>query len=109
MFTSTGSCRARLLRFPTAVERDPAIDAWFDSRAGGLGAIARPWFERMRQCGEDVRELLHDGHPTACVGEAAFGYVNAFTAHVNSASSWARREALAALIDAAYSVVKLQC
>jgi hypothetical protein len=37
----------------------------------------------MRGCGDDVRELLHDGHPTACVGEAAFGYVNAFTAHVN--------------------------
>ena len=37
----------------------------------------------MRNCGDDVRELLHDGHPTACVGEAAFGYVNAFRAHVN--------------------------
>ena len=37
----------------------------------------------MRACGSDVRELLHDGHPTACVGEAAFGYVNAFKAHVN--------------------------
>jgi hypothetical protein len=37
----------------------------------------------MRGCGEDVRELLHDGHPTACVGDAAFAYVNAFTAHVN--------------------------
>jgi hypothetical protein len=71
-----------LLRFPTAVERDPAIDAWFASRAE-LGSIARPWFERMRECGDDVRELLHDGHPTACVGDAAFGYVNAFTAHVN--------------------------
>ena len=48
-----------------------------------LGAIARRWFEIMRDCGDDVRELLHDGHPTACVGEAAFGYVNAFRAHVN--------------------------
>ena len=37
----------------------------------------------MRDCGDDVRELLHDGHPTACVGDAAFGYVNAFKAHVN--------------------------
>ena len=37
----------------------------------------------MRDCGADVRELLHDGHPTACVGDAAFGYVNAFSAHVN--------------------------
>ena len=37
----------------------------------------------MRDCGDDARELLHDGHPTACVGDAAFAYVNAFTAHVN--------------------------
>jgi hypothetical protein len=37
----------------------------------------------MRACGDDVRELLHDGHPTACVADAAFAYVNAFTAHVN--------------------------
>lgn len=51
--------------------------------AGELGAIAQRWFTAMRDCGDDVRELLHDGHPTACVGDAAFGYVNAFTAHVN--------------------------
>jgi hypothetical protein len=48
-----------------------------------LGAIARRWFEVMRECGSDVRELPHDGHPTACVGDAAFAYVNAFRAHVN--------------------------
>lgn len=48
-----------------------------------LGAIAQHWFELIRDCGDDVRELLHDGHPTACVGEAAFVYVNAFKAHVN--------------------------
>lgn len=48
-----------------------------------LGVLARRWFEVMRQQGDDVRELLHDGHPTACIGDAAFGYVNAFTAHVN--------------------------
>jgi len=30
-----------------------------------------------------VRELLHDGHPTACVDNLAFGYVNAFKDHVN--------------------------
>jgi hypothetical protein len=51
--------------------------------AGNLGAIARRWFEIMRDCGDDVRELLHDGHPTACVGDAAFAYVGAFKAHVN--------------------------
>lgn len=37
----------------------------------------------MRQAGADVREVMHDGHPTACVDDAAFGYVNAFTDHVN--------------------------
>jgi len=50
---------------------------------GELGKIARRWFEVMRGCGSDVCEVLHDGHPTACVGDAAFGYVNAFKAHVN--------------------------
>jgi hypothetical protein len=37
----------------------------------------------MRQCGDDVRELMHDGCPTACIDDAAFGYVNAFKDHVN--------------------------
>jgi hypothetical protein len=50
---------------------------------GELGAIARQWFEVMRECGDEVRELLHDGCPTACLGDAAFGYVNVFTSHVN--------------------------
>jgi hypothetical protein len=74
---------SQLLRFPSAVKRDPAIDAWMREHPGSLGAIAQRWFEVMRGCGGDVRELLHDGHPTACIGDAAFGYVNAFTAHVN--------------------------
>lgn len=75
---------SQVLRFPTAVERDPAIELWMDEHADELGAIARRWFEVMRGCGDDVRELLHDGHPTACVGDAAFGYVNAFKDHVNA-------------------------
>jgi hypothetical protein len=74
---------SQLLRFPTAIKRDPAIEVWMQDHSGDLGAIAQRWFEVMRQCGDDVRELLHDGHPTACVGDAAFAYVNAFTAHVN--------------------------
>ena len=71
------------MRFPDAVERDPAIEGWMREHAGALGAIAQRWFEVMRNCGDDVRELLHDGHPTACVDDAAFGYVDAFAAHVN--------------------------
>jgi len=74
---------SQFLRFPTSVERDPAIAAWMRAHSDELGAIAQRWFEVMRACGSDVRELLHDGHPTACVADGAFGYVNAFTAHVN--------------------------
>jgi hypothetical protein len=75
--------QAGLLRFNGAVERDPAIDSWMQERAGDLGAIAHRWFEIMRKCGDEVRELLHDGCPVACLGDAPFGYVNVFTSHVN--------------------------
>ena len=75
--------KTELLRFNGAVERDPAIDAWMKEHAGGLGAIAHQWFEVMRKCGDEVRELLHDGCPVACLGDAPFGYVNVFTSHVN--------------------------
>ena len=72
-----------LLRFDGAVERDPAIDAWMSGHAGELGAIAHQWFEVMRKCGDEVRELLHDGCPVVCLGDVPFGYVNVFTSHVN--------------------------
>lgn len=73
----------QLFHFSNAVPMDPAIEAWMDDHAGELGEIARQWFEVMRDCGDDVRELLHDGHPTACVTDAAFAYVDAFSSHVN--------------------------
>lgn len=73
----------RLMRFPSSVKRDPDIEVWIKEHSGELGAIANYWFDAMRDCGDDVRELLHDGHPTACVADAAFAYVNAFKAHVN--------------------------
>jgi hypothetical protein len=71
------------MRFPTAVRREPAIEAWMREQPDELAAIAQQWFEVMRNCGSDVRELLHDDQPTACVADAAFAYVDAFTAHVN--------------------------
>jgi hypothetical protein len=75
--------KEQLLRFNGTVEGDPAIDAWLKDHGGELGAIARRWFEVMRNCGDEVREILHDGCPVACLGDAPFGYVNVFTAHVN--------------------------
>jgi hypothetical protein len=73
----------RLFRLSGSAKRDPAVDAWLSDREPALGAIAREWFSRMRECGNDVRELIHDGCPVACVGDAAFAYVNVFKAHVN--------------------------
>ncbi len=75
--------RTELLRFNGTVARDPAIDAWLNEHTGELGAIARHWFGLMRKCGDEVREILHDGCPVACLGDAPFGYVNVFTSHVN--------------------------
>ena len=71
------------LRFNGATRHQPQIDRWFETQRPELAVIAREWFSRMRDCGPDVTELLHDGHPTACVEDAAFGYVNVFTSHVN--------------------------
>ena len=72
-----------IFRLSGAVKRASAIDAWLDARSVALASIARTWFQRMRQCGQDVRELIHDGCPVACVGDAAFGYVNVFRAHAS--------------------------
>jgi hypothetical protein len=74
---------SQLFRLSGSVKRDPAIENWMKAHVGELGAIAQHWFEVMRKRGDDVREVLHDGHPTVCVADAAFAYVNAFEAHVN--------------------------
>ncbi len=75
--------RTELFRLNGAIEHDPAIDRWREEHAGELGAIAQKWFDVIRKCGDEVREVLHDGCPTACLGDAAFGYVNVFTSYVN--------------------------
>ncbi len=83
MTTSEAQHVDEILRFPSAVKHDPAIGAWLRAQRDDLRPFVRTWFARMQQCGGDVRELMHDGCPTACVGDAAFGYVNAFKDHVN--------------------------
>lgn len=72
-----------LLRFNGAVSRDPAVDSWLETRPEPLGELAREWYSRIRALGPDVRELLHDGCPTACIDGAGLAYVNVFTHHVN--------------------------
>lgn len=68
------------LTYDGTMRRDPRIDAWLDV-GDPFRLMVRPWFERMRGCGADVRELFHDGCPIACVEDAPFGYVNAFKVH----------------------------
>ncbi len=72
-----------MFRLHGALERDAAIEAWFGDHDGELGVLARRWFEVIRKCGDEVREILHDGCPVACLGDAPFGYVNVFRSHVN--------------------------
>lgn len=74
---------SRLFELSNTARRDPAIVRWMQEQPEELAAIAQRWFDVMRGCGDDVREVIHDDQPTACVGDAAFGYVDAFTAHVN--------------------------
>src|SRR5688500_10451925 len=71
-----------LFRLPSAVEHEPRIDRWLEEQRADLRPLTKMWFDCMRECGNDVRELIHDGCPTACVGDAAFGYVGAFKDHV---------------------------
>ena len=72
-----------IFRLSGAKKWNPDIDQWLAEQESELGAIALAWFSRLRECGDDVRELMHDGCPHACVSDAAFAYVNVFKAHVN--------------------------
>jgi hypothetical protein len=72
-----------IFRVSRGVKRDPAVDEWLTGSPVELRSVAQRWFVQMRQCGDDVRELVHDGCPVACVEDAPFGYVNSFKSHVN--------------------------
>ena len=72
-----------VFRFSDAKRPNPAVDAWLRAQPPGLGGVAAAWVAKMRACGPDVREVMHDGWPTACVHDAAFAYVAVFSAHVN--------------------------
>lgn len=74
---------ADIFRLSGGTTRDPAVDIWLSDGRNELRTIAKAWFVQMRQCGGDVRELMHDGCPVACVEDAPFGYVNSFKTHVN--------------------------
>ena len=72
-----------LFRLTDPLESDPRLEEWFDAVAGELGDLAREWFARLRACGDDVLELLHDDQATALVEDVPFAYVGAYKAHVS--------------------------
>ena len=126
--------RHSIFRVNGSAKRDPAINRWFAEEEKALRAIGKEWFTRMRQCGQDVRELIHDGCPVACIEDAPFAYVNIYSRHVGvgffygstlddpeglleGSGKWMRHvklrpesdvntAALRALIDAAYADIK---
>jgi len=81
--SNAGAAKNRIFRLDGAAKRDPAVDRWLSRQPDELHFVASRWFTQMRECGNDVVELMHDGCPVACVEDAPFGYVNIFTAHVN--------------------------
>lgn len=70
-----------LFRLPGARRDDPDVATWFEAGDDGIRRLALHWFDRIRACGSDVLEIMHDHQPTACVGDAAFAYVAAYRAH----------------------------
>jgi hypothetical protein len=71
-----------LFRLSGAGKRDPVIDEWLN-KSDALTAVARTWFRKIRACGADVLELMHDGHPVACIEDVPFAYVDVFKSHTN--------------------------
>lgn len=75
--------KENFLTFNGVSPRDPAIAAWMKRHPTALGALAKKWFTVIRNSGDEVLELFHDGCPVACFGNAPFAYVNIFSSHVN--------------------------
>lgn len=72
-----------ILDLNNTYEADPEIAGWWDNKDPKLSAIARQWWDVMKNGGDDVKESLHNGYPAACLDVYPFAYVDAFTAHVN--------------------------
>lgn len=72
-----------LFHFPSAARSDPQVRAWIQGRDEPLRSLVTTWFEELRACSDDVREVMHDGCATACFGDAAFAHVGAYQAHVS--------------------------
>lgn len=70
-----------LFRLAVTADASPQVERWLGGQTGEVGAIARTWLICLRRRGDDVRVVMHDGCPTACVDGAAFAYVGSFSGH----------------------------
>lgn len=72
-----------LLKFTGRDIQEIDFEPWLESKPEALRGIARKWFEVIQNCGSDVEDIFHDGHPVGCVDEAPFAYINVYTHHAN--------------------------
>ncbi len=73
----------KLLLYTGKDIQDLTMNSWLRGKAPELRPIATKWFDEIKNCGNDVQDIFHDGYPIGCVNNAPFAYVNAFSAHVN--------------------------
>ncbi len=72
-----------LLRYTGKDIEEMDFDPWLEQKPAALRPIALKWFTVIKNCGQDVEDIFHDGYPIGCVESAPFAYINAFTSHVN--------------------------
>lgn len=73
----------KLLLYTDKDFQDLTMDIWLRSKTPALRPIAVKWFNEIKNCGNDVQDIFHDGYPIGCVNKAPFAYVNIFSSHVN--------------------------
>lgn len=73
----------KLLLYTGKDLQDLTMDVWLKDKAPALQRLAIKWFNEIKNCGDDVQDIFHDGYPIACVNNAPFAYVNIFTSHAN--------------------------
>jgi hypothetical protein len=73
----------KMMTYNGAQENDPKVLEWIADHQSEHGQMAAYWFGHIRNLGDEILDLLHDGYPTACIGRYPFAYVGAFKAHAN--------------------------
>lgn len=73
----------KLLRYIGKDIQNIQFENWLSHKPEVLRPIAVKWFSSIKDCGEDVQDIFHDGYPMGCVDHAPFAYINIYKAHVN--------------------------